>query len=205
MRLILLGAPGCGKGTQAKLLSKSLCIPHISTGDLFRNNISNKTEIGLLVEDIISKGNLVPDEITIKMLENRIKEDDCKNGFILDGFPRTIFQADALEKIGIDFAILIDVDIEIIKNRILNRRTCKVCGEIFNIKDKSIKKCSKCGGELYIRQDDNLETVSHRFNEYEEKTRPLIDYYKNNKKLLIVEGNDLPEKVNDKILKLIKF
>lgn len=205
MRFILLGAPGCGKGTQAKLLSKSLCIPHISTGDLFRENIKNKTELGIKVEEIISKGNLVPDDLTIELVKDRLNNPDTKNGFILDGFPRTIYQANALDKIGIDYAILIDVELDTILNRILYRRTCKSCGEIFNVKDKSIEKCNKCGGELYQRQDDNLETVTRRFKEYEEKTSPLVDYYKKQNKLLIVKGNDLPENVNDYILKIVNI
>lgn len=205
MRFILLGAPGCGKGTQAKLLSKSLCIPHISTGDLFRENIKNKTELGIKVEEIISKGNLVPDDLTIELVKDRLNNPDTKNGFILDGFPRTIYQANALDKIGIDYAILIDIELDTILNRILYRRTCKSCGEIFNVKDKSIEKCNKCGGELYQRQDDNLETVTRRFKEYEEKTSPLVDYYKKQNKLLIVKGNDLPENVNDYILKIVNI
>ena len=203
MRFILLGAPGCGKGTQAKLLSKSLCIPHISTGDLFRENIKNKTELGIKVEEIISKGNLVSDDLTIELVKDRLNNPDTKNGFILDGFPRTIYQAKALDEIGIDYAILIDIELDAILNRILYRRTCKLCGEIFNVKDKSIEKCNKCGGELYQRQDDNLETVTRRSKEYEEKTSPLVDYYKKQNKLLIVKGNDLPENVNDYILKII--
>ena len=202
MRIILLGPPGCGKGTQAKLISSHLCIPHISTGDLFRENIKQKTNLGLKVEKLISNGEYVPDEITVSLVENRLKEKDCENGFILDGFPRTINQANYLDNIGIDYAVFIDVELDTIINRILSRKTCSLCGEIFNDKNKTI--CDKCGGELVSRSDDNTETAVYRFKEYEEKTKPLINHYKNQNKLLTINGNNLPNIVFNDIINLIK-
>ena len=189
MNIIMLGAPGSGKGTMAKLIASDFEIPHISTGDIFRENIKNQTEIGKQAKELIDKGELVPDEITIKIVENRLKENDCQNGFILDGFPRNIAQAKALETFAkIDRVILLDVSDEEIERRIVGRRACKNCGEIYNIDTYNKNACEKCGGELYQRDDDKLETVRHRLQVYKKQTAPLIEYYRDN--IFRVEGKE---------------
>lgn len=179
MNIILLGAPGAGKGTQATKISDKYGLPHISTGDIFRENIKNQTEIGLLAKSYIDKGQLVPDEVTCKIVENRIKKPDCEKGYMLDGFPRTLVQAEALDKITkIDLVINIDVDFSLIMNRICGRRVCKDCGESYHISTLNGKTtCSRCGGELSQRKDDNPETVQSRLDVYEKQTAPLIEYY----------------------------
>lgn len=179
MNIILLGAPGAGKGTQATKISDKYGLPHISTGDIFRENIKNQTEIGLLAKSYIDKGQLVPDEVTCKIVENRIAKPDCEKGYMLDGFPRTIVQAEALDKITkIDLVINIDVDFSLIMDRICGRRVCKDCGESYHISTLNGKAtCSRCGGELSQRKDDNPETVQSRLDVYEKQTAPLIEYY----------------------------
>ena len=189
MNIIMLGAPGSGKGTMAKLIASDFEIPHISTGDIFRENIKNQTEIGKQAKELIDKGELVPDEITIKIVENRLKENDCQKGFILDGFPRNIAQAKALETFAkIDRVILLDVSDEEIERRIVGRRACKNCGEIYNLETYDKQTCEKCGGELYQRDDDKLETVRHRLQVYKKQTAPLIEYYRDN--IFRVEGKE---------------
>ena len=179
MNIILLGAPGAGKGTQATKISDKYGLPHISTGDIFRENIKNQTEIGLLAKSYIDKGQLVPDEVTCKIVENRIAKPDCEKGYMLDGFPRTIVQAEALDKITkIDLVINIDVDFSLIMDRICGRRVCKDCGESYHVSTLNGKAtCSRCGGELSQRKDDNPETVQSRLDVYEKQTAPLIEYY----------------------------
>ena len=179
MNIILLGAPGAGKGTQATKISDKYALPHISTGDIFRENIKNQTEIGLLAKSYIDKGQLVPDEVTCKIVENRIAKPDCEKGYMLDGFPRTIVQAEALDKITkIDFVINIDVDFSLIMDRICGRRVCKDCGESYHVSTlNGATACSRCGGELSQRKDDNPETVQSRLDVYEKQTSPLIEYY----------------------------
>lgn len=179
MNIILLGAPGAGKGTQATKISDKYGLPHISTGDIFRENIKNQTEIGLLAKSYIDKGQLVPDEVTCKIVENRIKKPDCEKGYMLDGFPRTLVQAEALDKITkIDLVINIDVDFSLIMNRICGRRVCKDCGESYHVSTlNGVATCSRCGGELSQRKDDNPETVQSRLDVYEKQTAPLIEYY----------------------------
>ena len=179
MNIILLGAPGAGKGTQATKISDKYGLPHISTGDIFRENIKNQTEIGLLAKSYIDKGQLVPDEVTCKIVENRIAKPDCQNGYMLDGFPRTIAQAEALDKITkIDLVINIDVDFSLIMDRICGRRVCKDCGESYHVSTlNGATTCSRCGGELSQRKDDNPETVQSRLDVYEKQTAPLIEYY----------------------------
>ena len=178
MNIILLGAPGAGKGTQASKISDAYKLPHISTGDIFRENIKNETQIGLLAKSFIDKGQLVPDEVTCKIVENRIEKDDCKNGYMLDGFPRTIAQAEALDKVAkIDLVINIDVDHSLLLDRLCGRRVCKDCGESYHISRLGDKTdCARCGGELYQRKDDNEETVGNRLKVYSEQTAPLIKY-----------------------------
>lgn len=183
MRKIFLGAPGSGKGTYASRISPKLNIPHISTGTLFRKHMKEKTEIGTKIKKLIETGELIPDEITIEILKNRIKQEDCKKGFILDGFPRTTQQAEELTKISdIDIVINLCVPDEIIIKRLSSRTTCKNCGEIFNtttLKPKQKGTCDKCQGKTIRRPDDEPEIIQKRLTLYKEQTAPLIDFYKN--------------------------
>lgn len=193
MIIVLLGMPGCGKGTQAELLTKYYNIPHISTGDLFRKEIANKTELGILAQSYIDNGHFVPDEVSINMLKGRISNEDCKNGYILDGFPRTIPQAVELDKIAnVDIAILLDVDEDEIRERAMSRRTCKDCGAIYNIHNYSKNTCEKCGGELYIRSD--AYKTNERIATYNKEALPLVDYYKNKGVLKVVNQKEFESK-----------
>ena len=179
MNIILLGAPGAGKGTQATKISDNFALPHISTGDIFRENIKNETEIGLLAKSFIDKGQLVPDDVTCKIVEERIQRPDCKNGFMLDGFPRTIPQAEALDKMTkVDIVINIDVAFDEVMQRLCGRRVCKNCGESYHVSTlNGATTCARCGGDLYQRDDDNPETVQKRLQVYNKQTAPLIEYY----------------------------
>jgi adenylate kinase len=201
MNIILLGAPGAGKGTQATRISDGYGLPHISTGDIFRENIKNQTEIGLLAKSFIDKGQLVPDDVTCKIVENRIVKPDCKNGYLLDGFPRTIAQAEALDKItNIDLVININVDFEEVKRRLCGRRVCKDCGESYHtdwIGDATT--CSRCGGALIQRKDDNPETVQSRLDVYSAQTAPLIEYYTKKGVIFNVISDSTPEAVFEKV------
>ncbi|WP_455060317.1 adenylate kinase [Parvimonas micra] len=197
MRLILLGPPGAGKGTQASSIVAEYGITHISTGDIFRHNIKNETELGKKVKSYLDKGQLVPDELTIDLVWDRLSKDDCKNGFLLDGFPRTINQAEALQKgleergLKLDKVINIDVDKNILVKRLSGRRVCKNCGETYHIDNKPTLKdgvCDKCSGEVIQRADDNEKTVLDRIEVYEKQTFPLIDFYKNLGLILTVDG-----------------
>lgn len=193
MKLVLLGAPGSGKGTLAQGLIKALNIPSISTGDLLRNSIANGTPVGLEAKKYMDEGKLVPTEIVLKMLKERIAQEDTKNGYILDGFPRSLEQAELLEDIAdIDMCLYLDVEKSVIVNRIAGRRTCKSCGQIYNTKSYTATNCT-CGGELYRRDDDNPETVSKRFDTFTTSTSPLVDYYKNKGILKTVKGQDNPD------------
>lgn len=175
MKLSMLGAPGCGKGTQAKKLSAYYGIPHISTGDIFRKAIKEQTELGKLAEKYMSK--LVPDEITIGLVKERVQEPDCANGYILDGFPRTIAQAEAfLEDNSFDKILYFNIDEQTVINRILARRTCSNCGEIYIANENLKPSCVKCGGELVIRPEDSK--IEERINTYNKETFPLVDYFK---------------------------
>ena len=194
MKIIMLGAPGAGKGTQAKMLAEKYGIPHISTGDIFRANIKEQTELGIEAKKYIDKGLLVPDELTVKILLDRVANDDCKNGYVLDGFPRTIPQAEVLDKAvselndSIDFAINVDVKDENIIRRMSGRRACLKCGATYHVEHIPPKQegiCDKCGSELVLRDDDKPETVEKRLKVYHEQTQPLIDYY--NKKGILKE------------------
>ena len=197
MRLILLGPPGAGKGTQASSIVAEYGITHISTGDIFRHNIKNETELGKKVKSYLDKGQLVPDELTIDLVWDRLSKDDCKKGFLLDGFPRTINQAEALQKgleergLKLDRVINIDVDKNILVKRLSGRRVCKNCGETYHIDNKPTLKdgvCDKCSGEVIQRADDNEKTVLDRIEVYEKQTFPLIDFYKNLGLILTVDG-----------------
>lgn len=192
MNIILLGAPFSGKGTLAKQLEKNFGLKQLSTGDLLRENIANKAPVGLKAKKFMDKGSLVPDEIVVEMISQRIKQKDCKRGVILDGFPRTVSQAKSLEKIAkIDTVILLDVSKKTLLSRVSGRRVCSGCGEIYNTNSYKKLSCSKCGAPLYQRDDDKLETVEHRLEVYESQTAPLIDFYA--EKLCKVSGEKSPE------------
>ncbi len=197
MNIILLGAPGAGKGTQATRISDKFGMPHISTGDIFRANIKNQTEIGVLAKSYIDKGQLVPDEVTCKIVENRLQEEDCKNGYLLDGFPRNVSQAEALEKFTkIDAVVNINIDFSLLMARLCGRRVCKNCGESYHVSTLGGKTtCERCDGELYQRADDNPETVQKRLDVYGAQTAPLIDYYTKKGLILNFTGTDEPPEV----------
>ena len=195
MKLIFLGAPGAGKGTQAEIVSREYNIPTISTGAIIREAIKTGTEMGNKAKEYTTKGELVPDEVVIGIIDERLKADDCKNGFILDGFPRTIPQAEALEKMGvnIDKVVNIDVEEEAIITRMSGRRSCPVCGATFHTVYKPSKdgeKCDKCGADLLIREDDKPETVKNRLAIYHEQTEPLINFYTEKGILVTVKGQE---------------
>lgn len=204
MKIIMLGAPGAGKGTQAKKIAAKYEIPHISTGDIFRANIKEGTELGKKAKTYMDQGLLVPDELTCDLVVDRIKQDDCKNGFILDGFPRTIPQAEALDaalsKMGekMDYAIDVDVPDENIVRRMGGRRVCLNCGATYHIVSIPTKVegiCDKCGSEVVLRDDDKPETVQKRLSVYHEQTQPLIDYYNKQGILKTVNGTRPLEEV----------
>ena len=197
MKIIMLGAPGAGKGTQAKMIAEKYAIPHISTGDIFRANIKNGTELGKKAKKYMDQGKLVPDELTVKILLDRVAQPDCANGYVLDGFPRTIPQAEVLDKalreLGdkIDYAINVDVPDENIVNRMGGRRACVGCGATYHIKYNAPKvdnTCDTCGSDLIIRDDDKPETVQNRLSVYHEQTQPLIDFYEKQGVLKTVDG-----------------
>ncbi len=197
MKIIMLGAPGAGKGTQARMIAEKYSIPHISTGDIFRYNIKNGTELGKEAKKYMDQGLLVPDELTVKILLDRVAQDDCKNGYVLDGFPRTIPQAEVLEealtKLGdrIDYAINVEVPDENIVKRMGGRRACVNCGATYHIEHVPPKKegiCDNCGSELILRDDDKPETVKNRLSVYHKQTQPLIDFYNGKGVLRTVDG-----------------
>ena len=205
MKIIFLGAPGSGKGTHATRVKTELGVPHISTGDIFRENIKGGTPLGVLAKSYIDKGALVPDDVVIKIVEDRLSREDCKKGFILDGFPRTIYQAEALKKIAdIDVVINLVVDDEAIVKRVAGRRMCR-CGETYNVAFlNGATTCAKCGAELYQREDDKEETVKSRFEVYHKETAPLIDYYRKEGLLKDVDGSQGIEAVYNDIMKVLK-
>lgn len=203
MNIILLGAPFSGKGTLAKMLTEEFGLVQVSTGDLFRENIKNKTSVGLLAKSYIDKGQLVPDSVTIEILKERIKKNDCKNGVIFDGFPRTIEQAKELDKIAkIDAVINLDVPFEVLRRRCLGRRVCSKCGEIYSTATYSKETCSKCGSPLFQRDDDNLEILNNRLEVYEKMTAPLINFYAD--RLAVVDGSLTPEATFESVYKLLR-
>lgn len=212
MKIIMLGAPGAGKGTQAKQIADKYKIPHISTGDIFRANIKNNTELGQKAKQYMDKGLLVPDELTCDLVMDRIKQEDCKNGFILDGFPRTIPQAEALtaalDQINekMDYAINVDVPDENIVNRMGGRRCCLNCGATYHVVTIPTKVegiCDRCGNPVVLRDDDKPETVQKRLSVYHEQTQPLIDYYERKKILKTVDGTKSMEAVFDDITAIL--
>ncbi len=213
MRLILLGPPGAGKGTQAEYITNEYKIPHISTGDIFRKNIKEGTELGTRAKAYMDKGELVPDSLVVEIVEDRLKEDDCKNGFLLDGFPRTEVQAEELDKVlkgmavDLDAVVNIIVDPEALVSRAVGRRICKSCGATYHVVNNPTKVdgvCDKCGGELYQRSDDVEETVKNRINVYLNETAPLINYYTSKGKLVDIDGQQDIKKVFEDIVKALR-
>lgn len=212
MNIILFGAPGAGKGTQAVELVNKYKLTHISTGEMFREAIKNQTAMGQLANSYISKGNLVPDEVTVGLVKERLAQEDCKNGFILDGFPRTLPQAECLDEIckelniKIDYVIDIEVSKEDVIERLSARRVCRSCGASFHLifnKPTVDGVCDLCGGELYTRKDDNKESVAVRINTYQEQTTPLINYYNNKGILLEINGQqDISDVTKEIVSKL---
>ena len=195
MKLILLGAPGAGKGTQAEVICDHLSIPAISTGNIIRAALKAQTEMGLKAKDYIEKGLLVPDDVVIGIIQDRLREDDCKNGFILDGFPRTVPQAEALDRMGVQIDLVIDIEVpdEKIVTRMAGRRVCATCGASYHTLYKQPKTegvCDNCGGALTQRKDDEAQTVLERLRVYHEQTEPLIAYYKAKGNLRVVEGQE---------------
>lgn len=212
MKIIMLGAPGAGKGTQAKLISDKYKIPHISTGDIFRMNIKNNTELGMKAKEYMDQGLLVPDELVVDIVVDRLKQEDCNSGYILDGFPRTIPQAKELDKAlsemkqKIDYAINVEVPDERIISRMAGRRACVNCGATYHIVNMPPKKeniCDNCGNELVLREDDKEETVYKRLSVYHEQTQPLIDYYSQKNILLNVDGTKHMDDVTEDIIKVL--
>ena len=212
MKIIMLGAPGAGKGTQAKRIAEKYTIPHISTGDIFRANIKNGTDLGKKAKEYMDQGLLVPDELTCDLVMDLIQHDDCKNGFVLDGFPRTIPQAEALDealtKIGqkMDYAIDVDVPDENIVNRMGGRRACLSCGATYHVEFNPTKAegvCDACGAQTVLRDDDKPETVQKRLTVYHDQTQPLIDYYKKQGILKSVDGTQPMEAVFDAIIGIL--
>lgn len=197
MNIILLGAPGAGKGTQAVRLAERYSIPHISTGDIFRSNIKEQTPIGIVAKSYIDKGQLVPDEVTIQIVKERLEKDDCKNGYLLDGFPRTVLQAEALDTFSkVEAVVNVDVPLGKLLKRITGRRVCAKCGESYHVDYLEGKTtCAKCGAELIQRADDNETTVSARLEVYEKQTAPLIEYYAQKGVLKTVDGDGDIERV----------
>lgn len=213
MICIFLGGPGAGKGTQSLRVAEKLGIPHISTGDIFREHIRNKTDLGILAEGYISKGQLVPDEVTMSLIEVRIHADDCKKGFILDGFPRTINQAELFDKLlakeykKVDKVINLDVADETIVNRLANRRVCPKCGAAYHTKYLQPKKegiCDLCGAELIQRDDDREEVILKRLSAYHTQTEPLIKYYKEAGTIVDVDGSRVVKIIFDDIMEVIE-
>ncbi len=212
MKIILLGPPGAGKGTQAKSISEAYHIPHISTGDIFRKNITEKTPLGVEAKGYMDRGQLVPDELTINLVTDRLQNEDCKNGYLLDGFPRTVKQAEALDAFlnkngnSIDAALLIDVPFSFILERMTGRRVCSQCGASYHVNNNPSKiegKCDLCGGALIQRKDDSEDTVNERLDVYEKQTQPLVEYYKKNNILKTIDGTRAIDKVFEEICSLL--
>ena len=209
MNLIFLGAPGAGKGTQAEYISEKLSIPTISTGNIIRAALKNGTEMGKKAKEFVDAGKLVPDDVVIGIIRERLSEDDCKDGFILDGFPRTIPQAEALDEMGITIDRVIDIEVpdDTIVARMTGRRVCPDCGASFHVESKKPEvegKCSKCGADLIIRKDDEPSVVLDRLKVYHEQTEPLIEYYSKQNKLRVVNGQDAVKETQALTLKALE-
>lgn len=212
MKIVLLGAPGAGKGTQATVLSEKLNIPTISTGDIIRNALKSGSDIGKKAKSFVDAGKLVPDEIVVGIIEDRVQKDDCQNGYILDGFPRTISQAEALDKMNINIDKVIDINVsdELIYKRMSGRRVCKECGATYNVNTKermpkTENVCDKCKGTLIQRSDDNENTVKERLKVYYSQTEPLVNYYKDKNLLVTIDAEKKSiEEITEEILKEIR-
>ncbi len=209
MNIIMLGAPGAGKGTQAAVLCEHFNIPTISTGNIIREALRTGTEMGLKAKSFMDAGQLVPDEVVIGIVKDRLQEDDCKAGYILDGFPRTIPQAEALDKMGanIDYVIDIEVADDVIVNRLSGRRVCEKCGRPYHtesLKPKVEGVCDDCGGALVQRKDDQIDTIKNRLDIYHKETEPLVNYYKEQGKLVVIEGQDTVADTTEAVLKAIE-
>lgn len=212
MRVILLGPPGAGKGTQAASVSEELKLPHISTGDMFRHALKNETPLGIEAKKYMDEGELVPDDIVVAMVRERIEDDDCKNGFILDGFPRTIVQAEKLDEtlettgIKIDVVLNLSCEDSVILARLTGRRVCRACGAIYHVTNLPPKQegiCDKCGGELYQRDDDKEETIMNRLDVYRASTEQLIEYYRRKDLLKDVDANAQREDTLQEMLRIL--
>lgn len=209
MKIIFLGAPGAGKGTQAEIVAEKFGIPTVSTGNIIREALKNGTEMGLKAKSFIEAGQLVPDEVVIGIIKERLAKDDCKNGFILDGFPRTIPQAEALDAMGISIDKVVDIEVpdENIMERMTGRRVCGTCGASYHLMFKKPLKdgiCDSCGGELVQRKDDAPETVSDRLKVYHEQTEPLKDFYGKAGKLSVVEGLGTVSEITERVIKALE-
>lgn len=213
MKIIMLGAPGAGKGTQAQMIADKYKVPHISTGDIFRANIKNGTELGIEAKKYMDQGLLVPDELTVKILLDRVAKEDCKDGYVLDGFPRTIPQAEVLDKAlaergeSIDYAVDVDVPDENIVKRMSGRRACLSCGATFHLEHVPPKEegiCDRCGKELVLRDDDKEETVLNRLKVYHDQTQPLIQFYKEKGVMQAVDGTKSMQEVFDAIVAILE-
>ncbi|MGN0489034.1 MAG: adenylate kinase [Ruminococcus sp.] len=209
MNIIMLGAPGAGKGTQAAVLCEHFNIPTISTGNIIREALRTGTEMGLKAKSFMDAGKLVPDEVVIGIVKDRLQEDDCKAGYILDGFPRTIPQAEALDEMGANIDCVIDIEVpdDVIVNRLSGRRVCEKCGRPYHtesLKPKVDGVCDDCGGALVQRKDDQIETIKNRLDVYHKETEPLVNYYKAQGKLVVVEGQDTVADTTAAVLKAIE-
>ncbi len=212
MILILFGPPGVGKGTQAKILSNEKKVAHIATGDILREAVSRATEMGKKAKAYMDRGELVPDDVVIGIIQDRLKEDDAKDGFILDGFPRTLPQAEALDKvfqkagIKVDHVISMEVDEKLLVKRLTSRRVCRNCGSIFNLLVDDLKDsvCPKCKGELYQRDDDKEETIARRFEVYQKQTKPVKDFYRNKNMLVEIDGMGDIEQITSRLKNVLK-
>lgn len=205
MNIVLLGAPGAGKGTQAVKIAKQYHVPHISTGDIFRKNIKEKTPLGMKAKEFMDRGQLVPDEVVVEIVQTRLKEEDCKKGYLLDGFPRTVFQAEELSKMT-DITVVLDINIDLkhLVKRLTGRRVCGECGESYHVDvvgDNA--KCDSCGGALFQRDDDKEETVKSRLTVYEEQTKPLIEYYNGKGLLKTIDGSGSVEAVFERVSEVL--
>ncbi|GAA3120845.1 adenylate kinase [Planomonospora alba] len=211
MRVVLVGPPGAGKGTQAQFIASNLSIPKISTGDIFRANVSGGTELGKLAKEYMDRGDLVPDEVTIAMVRDRLSEDDARDGFLLDGFPRNVPQAEILKKMLAEFGVALDVVLELVVDedevvrRLAGRRTCSQCGRIWHVDfdDKKDDVCDACGGGLYQRDDDKEETIRRRLEVYQEQTAPLISFYADEKILVGVDAAGPVEEVTRRAMEAL--
>ncbi|HWR12080.1 MAG TPA: adenylate kinase [Rectinemataceae bacterium] len=208
MKMVFLGPPGAGKGTLAAMASKNLNLPHISTGDLFRAAIKNETELGKKVKSVLAEGRLVPDDLTVALVKERLSQPDARNGWILDGFPRTTVQAEALQSIDkVDLVVNFDVRDETILFRLTGRRVCKECGKTYHVSTMHPAKegiCDVCGGALYIRSDDREEAIKTRLTAYRDQTEPLIDWYDKLGRLVTIDGSGSPDSVYERFLEVAR-